>query len=323
MIHLTQPKFWYKKSVISYFLLPFSFIYIVIVNIRKFYYKIFPAKKFPVPIIIVGNITVGGTGKTPLVIYLAELLKKNGYNPGIISRGYGGKSKNYPLFVTDNSRVKEVGDEALLIARRTKCPVVVGPKKIDSARVLLLNKNCSVIISDDGLQHYALPRDIEIAVVDAELEFGNKFCLPAGPLREPIERLQQVNFVVKNYNICPSDDDYGMVLEPIIFYNLKNPEITKTINAFKNKTIHAVAGIGNPKRFFQTLHNKLGLNIIEHPFPDHYIFHSSDFLFKGETIIITEKDAVKCDRIAIENCWCLRIEAKLSDKLAKLIINNL
>lgn len=292
----------------------------------------FPGQKFLVPIIVVGNITVGGTGKTPLVIYLAELLKNKGYNPGIISRGYGGKSKNYPLLVTSESRVEEVGDEALLIEHRTKCPVIVGPKKTAAVKTLLSNTTCNVIISDDGLQHYAMTRDIEIAVVDAALGFGNEFCLPAGPLREPLPRLQQVDFVVKNYNMALCDDDeYGMILEPVVFYNLKNPKITKTIDEFrafnfvKQTAFHAVAGIGNPKRFFQTL-RQLGLNVIEHPFPDHYSFRAVDFLFsneKNKIVIMTEKDAVKCDTIANENCWCLKIEAKLSDKFNTQVLDKL
>ena len=328
MINLTPPKFWYKKSIVSYTLLPFSFIYRGIIRLRKFYYQIFPGKKFPVPIIIVGNITVGGTGKTPLVIYLAELLKNKGYNPGIISRGYGGKNKNHPLLVTPESRVEEVGDEALLIARRTQCPIVIGPKKIAAARVLLANGNCNIVISDDGLQHYALSRDIEIAVVDVNLGFGNEFCLPAGPLREPVSRLQQVDFIVKNYNMHFSDDECGMILKPIGFYNLKNPAVIKTINefnclGFSRQTIHAVAGIGNPQRFFSTLRQLGLLNVIEHPFPDHYSFRAHDLLFGGEIVIMTEKDAVKCDTIASENCWYLKIEAKLSDKFTTRVLDRL
>jgi tetraacyldisaccharide 4'-kinase len=319
---LTQPKFWYKKNIISYILLPFSFIYRAIIRLRKSYYQFFPTKKLPVPIIIVGNITVGGTGKTPLVIYLAEFLKSKGYSPGIVSRGYGGKSKNYPLAVTSESKVEETGDEAFLLRQRTKCPVVIAPKRIAAVNALLLKENCNVIISDDGLQHYALPRDIEIAVIDAELGFGNKFCLPAGPLREPLKRLRKIDFIIKNCNTGLSESEYNMALEPVIFYNIKNPKITKKINEFKNQTVHAFAGIGNPKRFFQTL-RQLGLNVIEHSFPDHYTFRSNDFSLRNEIIIMTEKDAVKCDAIATENCWCLKIEAKLSDKFNDTLLNKL
>jgi tetraacyldisaccharide 4'-kinase len=322
LFKLTQPKFWYKKNIISYILLPFSFIYIGIINLRKFYYQLFSKQKFPIPIIVVGNITVGGTGKTPLVIYLAELLKSKGYRPGIISRGYGGKSKNHPLFVTSESRVEETGDEALLIMQRTKCPVAIAPKRITAINMQLAKENCNIIISDDGLQHYAMPRDIEIAVIDAELGFGNNFCLPAGPLREPLKRLKHVDFVIKNCNTNLAENEYDMTLEPVVFYNLKNPQITKKIDEFKNQTVHAFAGIGNPNRFFQTL-RQLGLNVIEHAFPDHYVFQPADFLLKNEIIIMTEKDAVKCDKIANENCWCLKIEAKLSDEFNNNLLNKL
>lgn len=322
LFKLTQPKFWHQRNIISFLLLPFSFIYRGIISLRKFYYRLFFPQKFSVPIIVVGNITVGGTGKTPLVIYLAELLKSKGYKPGIISRGYGGKSKNYPLFVTSKSKAKETGDEALLMMQRTECPVVVDPKRINAARKLLLSKDCNVIISDDGLQHYGLPRDIEIAVIDAELGFGNKFCLPAGPLREPLKRLQHVDFVIKNSNNDAIEDAYNMTLKPIIFYNVRNSKITKKISEFKGQTVHAFAGIGNPKRFFQTL-RKLRLKVVEHPFPDHYIFKACDFLPENEIIIMTEKDAVKCNRIAHKNCWCLKVEAKLSKKFNDDILNKL
>lgn len=327
LLKLTPPNFWYQKDVISYFLLPFSFIYRGIGVLRKFYYQIFPAQKFPIPVIVIGNITVGGTGKTPLAIYLANFLKSKGYYPGIISRGYGGNSNSYPLLVTTKSRAEEVGDEALLIASYTGCPVVVAPKRISAVKKLLLLGNCNVVISDDGLQHYALLRDIEIAVVDAKIGFGNGFCLPAGPLRESPERLRKVDFVVKNYNTIFSDDECGMVLEPVVFYNLKNPAITKTINEFicsdyARQAIHAVAGIGNPSRFFQTL-RQLGLNVIEHPFPDHYVFQLDDFLFESGIIVMTEKDAVKCFGIASENCWCLKVEAKLNYKFMEQVLNKL
>lgn len=316
LLRLAPPGFWQKKNIISYFLLPFSLIYLGIVWLRRIYYRIFPSLKLPIPIIVVGNITVGGTGKTPLVIYLAEVLKNNGYYPGIISRGYGGKSKNYPLLINSKSKAAEVGDEPLLIARRTQCPVVVDPKRNAAVKKILELGGCNVVISDDGLQHYSLLRDIEIAVIDRKFGFGNGFCLPAGPLRERPARLEQVDIVIKN----------DMVFEPIIFYNLKNPSIIKKINEFymdfSQETIHAIAGIGNPDGFFKTL-QQLGFNIIEHPFPDHYVFKELDLLFKNGIIVMTEKDAVKCDSIANESCWCLKIEAKLNNKFIELVLNKL
>lgn len=319
LFKLVPPKFWYQKNLISYLLLPFVVIYRVIIGLRKFYYQIFLPTNFSVPIVVVGNITVGGTGKTPLVIYLAENLKKHGFKPGIVSRGYGGKYGNYPLIVTPDSNVEEVGDEALLLARRTMCPVVTSADRNAAITRLLSLNNCNVVISDDGLQHYAMPRNIEIAVTDAEFGFGNGFCLPAGPLREPIERLQHVDFLIKNSNSNLIEQECDMSIEPIVFYNLKNPNMIKNVNEFKGQVVHAFAGIGNPKKFFQTL-SQLGLQIIEHPLPDHYVFHSSDFLFKNdEIIVLTEKDAVKCEKIANENFWCLKVQAKLHPGF----INNL
>lgn len=324
MINLKSPKFWYKKNFISYGLLPLSFIYILIYIIHRWFGKIFYKYKSPVPIIVVGNITVGGTGKTPLVIYLAKFLQEQGYKPGIISRGYGGNSKNYPLSLDANSKVVDTGDEALLIFRRTQYPVVVGPDRNVAIKLLLKKNNCNIIISDDGLQHHKLKADIKIALIDIAIGLGNGFCLPAGPLREPVDRLKLVDFVINNYNTSTNtnNDDFGMMLEPVLFYNLKNTNLTKQAIYFKDKTIHAVAGIGNPARFFQTL-RQLGLDIIEHAFPDHYYFKKSDFPFAKEVVIITEKDAVKCDTIVDSNFWCLSVQAKLSSKLKKLLLDKI
>jgi len=184
---------------------------------------------------------------------------------------------------------------------------------------MIADHSCDLIISDDGLQHYALKRDIEVAVVDAWQQYSNDFCLPAGPLREPLSRLKQVDFVVKNFNtnlpMSEECQEYNMVLEPTVFRNLKKPELTKTAEDFRGQIIHAVAGIGNPCKFFQTL-RQMGLSIIEHPFPDHYVFQIADFPFAREITIMTEKDAVKCIAIATENFWCLETKVKLQDRLS-------
>ena len=322
MINLKPPKFWYKKNIISYGLLLFSFLYILICILHRWFCEIFYKYRSPVPVIVVGNITVGGTGKTPLVIYLAKFLQELGFRPGIISRGYGGNSKNYPLSLDANSKVTDTGDEALLLLRLSQCPVVVGPDRNASIKLILQKNNCNIIISDDGLQHHKLKADIRIALIDATVGLGNGFCLPAGPLREPVDRLKLVDFVIKNYNTNINNDDFGMSLEPVVFYNLKDTNLTKQAIYFKDKTIHAVAGIGNPLRFFQTL-RQLGLSIIEHAFPDHYSFKKSDFPFAKEVVIITEKDAVKCDAIIDSSFWCLNVQAKLSNKLKELLLNKI
>ena len=180
--------------------MPLGFLFSDAVKFRKFLYRLGVLKThtLPVPVIVVGNITVGGTGKTPLIIWLARFLKDSGFKPGIISRGYGGQAESWPQWVAANSDAKNVGDEALLIAKQTGCPMAVGPLRVDAANMLLKQADCNVILSDDGLQHYALNRDIEIAVIDGERRFGNGYCLPAGPLREPIERLQSVDFIIVN-----------------------------------------------------------------------------------------------------------------------------
>lgn len=326
MIKLYLPKFWYRRELISYLLLPFSFVYRAFISLYRLSYKRLSAARFPVPIIVVGNITVGGTGKTPMVIGLVELLKKQGYNPGVISRGYGRKGGSGSVIVTAKSKADEVGDEALLIARRAACPVIVDNDRIVAAKKLLEVYKCNVIVSDDGLQHYKLPRYIEIALIDAEFEFGNKFCLPAGPLREPISRLNSVDFIVRNFNtslpLLVPPGEYSMVLELTGFRNIKDPATVKAADAFKGQAIHAVAGIGMPEKFFKTLRH-LNLDIIEHPFPDHHIFSSSDLSFENKTVIMTEKDGVKCEALAQENFWYVEVNAKLESRFVEELLDRL
>jgi tetraacyldisaccharide 4'-kinase len=252
----------------------------------------------PVQVVVIGNITVGGTGKTPLTIWLAELLKNSGYKPGIISRGHGGKSDNWPLSVNEHSDVNQVGDEALLIAKRTQCPVIVGPSRVEAAQKLLAEFDCNVVLSDDGLQHYKLNRDIEIAVIDGERRFGNGYCLPAGPLREPTERLGSVDFVVVN-GIKYADHEFSMQFIGDIAINIKTGE-QKHLQKFQNVSCHAIAGIGNPERFFKLLESA-GLSCTTYSFPDHYAFERDDINFTdANPVLMTEKDAVKCIQIAGE-----------------------
>lgn len=280
---------WYNKSGLTTFLQPLSWLFCLLVQIRRLLYriKIIRTTKLDVPVVVVGNITVGGTGKTPLVIELANLLKKQGYHPGIISRGYGGKARTWPQQVRCDGDPTMVGDEAILIARRTRCPMAVGPDRVASAQALLKYTDCNVIISDDGLQHYTLGRDIEIAVIDGIRRYGNGKCLPAGPLREPIKRLDQVNFKVTNGVAGP--DEFAMTYKADKLCRADAPDVTLDISSLKNQTVHAIAGIGNPQRFFDNL--KLsGLDIIEHAFPDHYPFKKSDLDFgEIQPIVITEK----------------------------------
>lgn len=309
---------WYRHSILSYLLLPLSWLFRLIIFIRHWLYqkKIKTTCYFPVPVIIVGNITVGGTGKTPFVIWLTNLLVQQGFRPGIVSRGYKAQNLQKPRLITATSEVTKSGDEPLIIARHTNCPVAIAHNRCQAAKLLTEQHNCDLIISDDGLQHYALARDIEIAIIDGQRKFGNGFLLPAGPLREPISRLKSVDFVVYN--------GIDMHLRPaIILTAINNSKQHINIKELRNQTIHAVAGIGNPQRFFTTLRN-LGLQIIEHPFPDHHDFKPKEINFGKDTIVImTEKDAVKCTQFADQRHWFLPVNAELEQNFTNNLLSRI
>ena len=314
---------WYKEMYISSTFMPISMLYDDVRRVRLFFYKIglFKKTKLPVPVIVVGNITVGGTGKTPLIVWLARFLREEGYKPGIVSRGYGGKSETWPQWVDDKSKAGQVGDEAVLIAKRTGCSMAVGPKRAEAAQLLLDKAECDVIISDDGLQHYALERDIEIAVVDGERRFGNGYLLPCGPLREPIERLKTVDLVVVN-GVAEEENEFSMAVEGDIAVNLLTKE-EKLVSDFTWLPSHAVAGIGNPKRFFDLLERK-SISIDCHAFSDHHQFTAEDISFEDDKpVLMTEKDAVKCLDFASEKHWYIPVNAKpqqqFVDKLLTLL----
>ncbi len=315
---------WYNKSGLTSLLLPFSWLFCALVQLRRVLYRlrVFRTTRLPVPVIVVGNISVGGTGKTPLVIELAKLLQKQGYRPGIISRGYGGKARTWPQQVRWDGDPTMVGDEAILIARRTRCPMAVGPDRVASAQALLKYTDCNIIISDDGMQHYALGRDIEIAVIDGVRRFGNGNCLPAGPLREPITRLEQVDFCVSNG--VPAKGEFAMHYEAeSLLRRADDPQVTLDIASLKNQTVHAIAGIGNPQRFFDQL-KQFELEIIEHPYPDHYPYKREDLDFgEIQPIVITEKDAVKCQRFYLHNVWYQPVRAVLDDAFVEQLLLKL
>ena len=314
---------WYKDPFIGAWLMPLGFLFSDAARFRRFLYRIGLLKthKLPVPVIVVGNITVGGTGKTPLIIWMARLLKEAGYRPGIISRGYGGRAEQWPQWVDSNSDAAVVGDEALLIARQTSCPMAVGPLRVDSARLLLERSDCNVILSDDGLQHYALARDIEIAVIDGERRFGNGYCLPAGPLREPINRLESVDFKVVN-GTPYEDKEIAMQLVGDQAVNLVNGQ-HKPLAEFRDVECHAVAGIGNPERFFSLL-AQAGLSCKTHSFPDHYPFQPGDIVFNDDApVLMTEKDAVKCNAFAGQQHWAVPVTAELSPGFSEQLLNLL
>ncbi|MEK7712317.1 MAG: tetraacyldisaccharide 4'-kinase [Pseudomonadota bacterium] len=313
---------WYRLTPVSVLLLPLSLIFCALVQLRRTLYRLgmLPGTRLPVPVIVVGNITVGGTGKTPLVIWLANFLRQAGYRPGIVTRGYRGNSQTWPVAVTAQTSAEQVGDEAVLLARHSGCPVLAGPDRVAAARQHV-EQGCNVIVSDDGLQHYRLRRDLEIAVIDSMRRFGNRLCLPAGPLREPVSRLNSVSVCVANG--APETGELGMTLVPTGFYSLAKPERRATAVQFRSGPVHAVAGIGNPERFFSSLRG-LGLTVIPHPFPDHHAFLPGELEFGDDRpVIMTEKDAVKCQPFANARSWVLAVEARPDVALGEQVLKRL
>lgn len=307
---------WYEGRWWLYLLLPLAWLLSLVASWRRaaLSHKAVPLE---VPVIVVGNIAIGGTGKTPLIIALVKYLQERGYKPGVISRGYGGSAPFYPFSVTLDSDPAVCGDEPLLISLSTGCPVMVGPDRVNSARQLIQDFGCDVILSDDGLQHYRLARQFEICVVDGQRQMGNGFCLPAGPLREPPSRLHSVDCVVVNGSQSLSVeglDSHSMQLKPTLWQHVAGREEQKPMPFIKEQTdgkVLAVTGIGNPQRFFHTL-SVLGLRPDTRAFPDHHPFTASDLAYaKGQCLLMTTKDAVKCRGFADDNWWSLLVTSDL------------
>ena len=310
------------------FLIGLSFLYQGGVALRRFFYR-HGFKKvhvLDVPVIVVGNITVGGTGKSPLVLYLTNYLIAQGWRPGIVSRGYKGAANYLPQMVSSDSDPFLVGDEPVMLARQTTCPVMICRDRVAAVKALLAQTDCNIIISDDGLQHYALHRDIEIAVTGTERHCGNGRYLPAGPLREPIARFDEVDFVCVQGEVPLSNlalPQYLMQYIPGDIYQVVNRQATLELEDCNNYPIHAVTGIGNPQQFFTLLRN-LGFNVIEHAFPDHHHFTANDIDYGFESLVImTEKDAVKCRHFADDRHWCLPISLVVSPKFLQDFQNKL
>lgn len=322
---------WYGGVLWLQCLRPLSWLFRISVLVRRHWYL---SRRSPrlsnIPLIVVGNISVGGAGKTPLLMALAAELKRRGHHVGIISRGYGGNARSYPLLVNRQTTAMQCGDEPAMLAQRLDMPVVVDPQR--NRAIAELDSQgaypCDVILSDDGLQHYAMARDIEIVVVDAERGFGNALCLPAGPLREPLSRLRTVDFLVANgvdntHKLPRQHSFVTMTLKPTACVNITTGERVAIDKFFRHQLVHAVAGIGNPRRFFQTLRD-LGSQIIEHAFPDHYIYVAKDLDF-GDTlpVLMTEKDAVKCKHIPLRNAWYVEVDALLPANFYEVIAERL
>ncbi len=323
---LNLERHWYTRSLtwLTFLLLPLSYLFRLIVALRLFLYKrgFIKTAHFPLPVIIVGNLTVGGTGKTSLVIWLARFLKSHHWRPGIVSRGVGGMAQTMPLWVDRHAGPDKVGDEAVLLARQSDCPVVICVNRVAAVKELLAKTDCNIILSDDGLQHYRLGRRIEIAVIDGDRQFGNGHLLPAGPLREVKQRLQQVNFVVQHGG--KNEKKYfSMQLQGDSIVSLVCPQNKLPLAHFANTKVHAVAGIGNPQRFFSALRQQ-GLSIIEHVFPDHYLYQQKDFCFADSwPIVMTEKDKVKCEELADNRFWYLPVEAQVDKQFGNKLLTLL
>jgi tetraacyldisaccharide 4'-kinase len=316
-------RFWYRRSAIAWLLWPVSVVFCVMALGRKILYKVRLLKSAHpgIPVIVVGNITVGGSGKTPLAIWIAEFLKAKGWSPGIVSRGYKGRQSEVPRAATIASEATDVGDEPILLARRSGCPVWVGADRLRVIAALrAANPDVNVVILDDGLQHYRLRRNLEIAVVDSR-GLGNGFLLPAGPLREPAWRLRTVDAVVANG--AGRKEDFTMLLIGEELHRMTDARERRPLKAFAGQKVHAVAGIGDPRRFFLQL-GAAGLKVLPHPFPDHHPFTPRDLEFgDGLPVLMTEKDAVKLRHAARPEWWVLPVTARLDAAFGDWLLRRL
>jgi tetraacyldisaccharide 4'-kinase len=322
-------RLWHSRNPAAAALLPISLLFAAVAGLRRTLYARgwLRRTRLPVPVIVVGNITVGGTGKTPLVLALVRLLQEHGYRPGIVTRGYGGTARG-PEAISENSDPARCGDEAVLLAMRSGAPVWIGRDRSAAARALLAaDPGCNIIVSDDGLQHYGLQRDIELAVVDASRGYGNGWLLPAGPLREPVARLEEIDAIVVNGTgsiaLPAGIASYRMSLAGDTFYALARPAQRVSAEHFRSRSLHAIAGIGHPERFFAHL-EALGLSFRGHAFPDHHAYRPEDLRIDGaDAILMTEKDAVKCRSFTTERCWVLPVDAAIDPAFGQLLLRKL
>ncbi len=321
---------WYKNKRWIQCLRPLSALFALVSAVRRtLYCNTSRAYTSKYPVIVIGNITAGGTGKTPLVIYLVEKLVEKGYRPGIVSRGYGSKAEEYPFIVTPNTCFREAGEEPLMIALHTGCPVVIDPDRVAAVKKLENEFNINVIISDDGMQHYQLNRTLEIALIDGQRGFGNGYLLPAGPLREKPARLSSVDLVVCNGETRHElpEGTLRMDLEPTHMVRLADDKRLSVHDAFLSsltaRKVHAVAGIGNPERFFNSLCS-CGFDIITHIFRDHHLYRVQDITFDDDlAVVMTEKDAVKCRQICSDHHWYLKVAARLPEVFMQQVFKKL
>jgi len=313
-------RIWYGRASPPWWLLPLSSLYGAAVGSRRYLYSkgLRRSIRVPVPVVVVGNLSVGGTGKTPLVCWLASHLAERGFKPGVVTRGHGGAS-GIARIIDASADPDAVGDEPVLLVRRSGAPVAVGRDRPAAAQ-LLVNAGCDVVVSDDGLQHYALARDCEIVVIDGERRFGNGSLLPAGPLREPEGRLAEADAVVLNGGRTPLDGTFSMRLDPGSASSVTGGAV-KALAKFAGHTVHAVAGIGNPQRFFDMLRAH-GIDVVAHPLPDHARLRAADISFGDQCpVLMTEKDAVKCLGIGGPNHWYVPVTASFAEGESKVLLD--
>ncbi|SFN51215.1 lipid-A-disaccharide kinase [Candidatus Pantoea varia] len=317
-------RIWSGRSPLWLLLWPFSLLYGAITALIRFSYRRGWRKSWraPLPVVVVGNLTAGGNGKTPVVIWLVEALQQRGLRAGVVSRGYGGKADHYPLLVTALTSTEQAGDEPVLIAQRTGAPVAVAPKRRQAIEALLQQDSLDVIITDDGLQHYALQRDREIVVVDGVRRFGNGWWLPAGPMRERADRLRQVDAVIINGGEAQREE-IAMQLQPGLATNLLTGE---TRPPEQLGAVVAMAGIGHPPRFFTTLKQQGIMPVAEIAFADHHAYSEDELnrlLQPGQQLLMTEKDAVKCRHFAQQDWWYLPVDAHLTGKALTPLLDDI
>lgn len=325
-IHAWLLRRWYGQRPIWFFI-PLAGVFAALTAVRRWCYRhgILPVVELPVPVIVVGNITIGGTGKTPLVIWLTQTLQKQGYRPGIITRGYGGQSKHWPLAVTPQTDPMLAGDEAVLLAQRTQVPVMTGPDRAQAAQNLLKESPVNVIISDDGLQHYRLACTLSVILLDGRRYLGNGWRLPAGPLRESTARLKEADFV-----ICKMDSTMNAALPAGALalrlslehaVNISDGS-SRPLAEFAGRQVHAVAGIGHPQQFFEAL-GKYGLRVDGRALPDHAELSEADLTFGDDTpVLMTEKDAVKCRSLHLPRHWYVPANVEFAEEDAARILNS-
>jgi len=319
---------WSRRGLLAWLLLPLALLFGLLSASRRILYRlgVLKARRLPRPVVVVGNLTVGGNGKTPLTLWLAQKLARSGLKPGIVSRGYGGRASasGGVREVRPEDDPSEVGDEPLLMARRAECPVWVGRDRSAAGMALLAaHPECDIILCDDGLQHYRLARDMEIVVMDSRA-VGNGWLLPAGPLREPVARLARADALVLHgvgepQGLPSHPPRFAMRLLGSRFQSLANPALSCVAADFSGKRVHALAGIGHPQRFFDHL-AALGVAAVCHPFPDHHHYSRDDLEFpECEALLMTEKDGVKCAALAPVEAWVLRVDAEVEPDLAQLL----